>query len=356
MSSNNNISLTIVIPFFNKGKLFGEMIESILNNDFQDYELLAVDDGSSPETVAYINSYAEKNSRIRIITRTEFPKGAPTCRNIGLREAQGEYIVFFDSDDYITSSCLSTRVTAIKCHHDLDFMIFPSGVYIKNIFYANANASVYGYDVHKDVLKSFARRELPFIVCTNIYRTSSLKRYNIKWDQNLLSLQDADFNIQSIMAGMKFEYAEAKADYGYRISYGSETVSQKICSEEHFKSHIYATEKFFRMFQNVYGHKYDKAILQGAYCLYNRVYTDGINHDTVSDFVKCIRKYNKWFGIIFKMQVNITCVLECFLPAKRARQIPMALYLVCHYWRRKVINKNSYQKSKKIEAIFQIKP
>lgn len=94
----NNLTLTsptlsIVIPFFNKKVLTGKMIDSIIANKFTSWELLAIDDGSSQETLDYLKKY-EVYDNIQIIHRNIEPKGAQTCRNIGLQKARGEYIVF----------------------------------------------------------------------------------------------------------------------------------------------------------------------------------------------------------------------------------------------------------------------
>ena len=92
-------TLSIVIPFFNKKILTGKMIDSIIANKFTSWELLAIDDGSSQETLEYLKKY-EVYDNIQIIHRNIEPKGAQTCRNIGLQKARGEYIVFFDSEGH----------------------------------------------------------------------------------------------------------------------------------------------------------------------------------------------------------------------------------------------------------------
>ena len=102
------------------------MIDSIKCNTYDNWELLAIDDGSEESTISLLQRYAQEDSRIRLICRSRLPKGAPTCRNIGIDEAQGKYLVFFDSDDYITPDCLGQRVQSIEAHPELDFMVFPS--------------------------------------------------------------------------------------------------------------------------------------------------------------------------------------------------------------------------------------
>ena len=259
--------LSIVMPCFNHSDLMSEMIDSILANDFNDWELLAVDDGSEYDHLTVLDNYGAKDSRIRVIKRERLPKGAPVCRNIGLSMAQGEYIIFFDSDDYITPNCLSTRVREIAQRPDLDFMVFPSATYEHGGFCPTPTSPACGYKVYKDAKAMFARRRLPFFVVNNIWRTSSLRSHGIIWDERLLSLHDADFNVQALLHNLKFDYAYVLPDYGYRIGGNIQSVSKKMRSEGHRKSSLYALDRFYRKYQSTEGHRYDFSLFIGALCL-----------------------------------------------------------------------------------------
>ena len=336
--------VSLIMPFFNNKELVGKMIDSILANTFEDWELLAIDDGSSVETLAYLSHYTA-DSRVKIIKRETTPKGAQTCRNLGMDHAQGQYWMFVDSDDYLTPACIGTRVEWIEKRQDLDFMVFPSAVYINDVFEPHAPEDIFGYNVHNDDLKGFARRELPFIVWSNIYRADSLRKAHLLWDTKLLSLQDADYNVHAIMAGLRYEYAYVAPDYGYRIRHSQGSVSAKICTPEHFKSNLYASVKFFKTYQERFGHKYDRFIYEGVLRLYNKAFSNGINKQYAVEMVRIVKKYNRFYGTIMALQVFSTLFLEKILPKKLARQIPMALYLFSLEKRKKNI-------SKKINPIF----
>ena len=336
--------VSLIMPFFNNKELVGKMIDSILANTFEDWELLAIDDGSSVETLAYLSHYTA-DSRVKIIKRETTPKGAQTCRNLGMDHAQGQYWMFVDSDDYLTPACIGTRVEWIEKRQDLDFMVFPSAVYINDVFEPHAPEDIFGYNVHNDDLKGFARRELPFIVWSNIYRADSLRKAHLLWDTKLLSLQDADYNVHAIMAGLRYEYAYVAPDYGYRIRHSQGSISAKICTPEHFKSNLYASVKFFKTYQERFGHKYDRYVYEGVLRLYNKAFSNGINKQYAVEMVRIVKKYNRFYGTIMALQVFSTLFLEKILPKKLARQIPMALYLFSLEKRKKNI-------SKKIKPIF----
>ena len=165
---------SIVIPVFNKGELLQTMINSILAQDYQDWELLLVDDGSDEKTLTLLQHIQKSDKRIRFFKRNRLPKGAQTCRNIGFEQAKGCYILFFDSDDYIAPYCLSQRICFMEAHSELDFSIFPAATFQREY---NDGTIRYGLPPKtKDDLLLFLLPHLPFVVWNNIYRSDSLRK------------------------------------------------------------------------------------------------------------------------------------------------------------------------------------
>ncbi len=317
--------ISIVMAVFNRPEMVKVMIDSITANDCQDWELIAVDDGSDKETIRLLSEYESTDCRIRLRHRDQEPKGPLTCRNIGLKEATGEYIVFFDSDDYITPNCLSNRITAMENHKDLDFMIFPSGEYTGDRIDKNSMVYAYGYPIHTDDIASFARRILPFVVVNNIYRRMSLKQHAISWDTELKSLEDADFNMQSLLAGMKYQYARALPDYGYRIANNTQSLSKKMYA--HYDSHLHALEKFYATIQEKFGHKYDSALFEGLMSVFTMVCREQIDMQFISQLKKILKRYDSKHEKILSLQVWIMNLLKSILPKQKARQIATAYYV-----------------------------
>lgn len=316
------------MPVFNHRDDVATMIDSVCANDFTDWELLAVDDGSDAETLAMLRRYAEADDRIRVVQRDRQPKGAQTCRNIGLAVARGEYVVFFDSDDYIAPYCLGQRVQQMQQHTELDFMVFPSGMYIDETFRVEAHPYMYGYHIYADDVAQFARRQLPFIVWNNIYRRAALLSKSLKWDERLLSLQDADFNISAIVAGLRYAYAEdARPDYGYRVASVS-SVSKNIKGVRHHDSHVYANQKMWATVHAAYGRRYDRALFDGTLNIYNAGLSGrGIDRSFALSLVASLKDRSRIYYRLFNMQVHLTLLLQKIVPEKIARQLPMAFYL-----------------------------
>lgn len=333
LHNNDNeptLLLSIIMPVFNHPDDVALMIDCILANDFSQWEMILVDDGSDPSTLDMLHGFAAADSRIRVIRRDRLPKGAQTCRNIGLGEARGEYCVFFDSDDYVAPYCLGQRVGQMRCHTDLDFMVFPSGVFVDGRFLTGGHPYAFGYRLGHGDVEMFARRRLPFIVWNNIYRTGALRSHRLSWDERLLSLQDADFNMQAIVAGLRYGYATtgARPDYGYRIV-NTSSISKKISTDRHVESHVYANERMYEMVQAVAGHKLDGALYDGTMSIYNANMTGaGINRRLADMLAASLTRRHSVYARLLRAQIWLTTVLERVLPRKVARQIPVVSYLV----------------------------
>ena len=329
----SSVMLSVIIPSFNHADLTVLMIESIRNNEFTDWELLVVDDGSDDSNFYRLKQFEQFDDRIRIIQRDRLPKGAPTCRNIGLELSKGEYIIFFDADDIVSPQCLGNRVKALSARQDLDFMVFPSGTTEGDTFIPAVSTSSCGYPIYKNDLSMFAKRRLPFIVWNNIYRKSSLLQHGIQWDERLKSLQDADFNVQTLLCGMSYAYAECPPDYGYRLQGNNSSISKKMRSNEHQESSLYALEKFYQSYQKRDNHKYDYSLFLGALWIYNQMMTDGYDKHVAYRIRDIVRHYSHLGGVFLNLLILQTTLLTYLLPSKTARQIPMVPYLLWRYGR-----------------------
>ena len=90
--------VSIIIPIYNNEKYLMESIDSVLNQTFQDFEIISINDGSTDNSLKILEEYAKKDSRIKIVTQEN--KGAGSARNEGLKLAKGEYLAFLDGDDF----------------------------------------------------------------------------------------------------------------------------------------------------------------------------------------------------------------------------------------------------------------
>jgi glycosyltransferase involved in cell wall biosynthesis len=108
------LMISIIIPNYNRADLIGFTLDSLLNQTFENWECIIVDDGSTDESEACVKKYLNKDSRFSFYNRPQsFAKGANSCRNFGLSKAEGQYIKWVDSDDLLTPNCLQLQFELI---------------------------------------------------------------------------------------------------------------------------------------------------------------------------------------------------------------------------------------------------
>ena len=100
-----NYLMSIIVPFYNVEQYIDRCIQSLLNQTYQNIEILLVDDCSPDNTLEIAQQYAKTDSRIKIL-QYEKNRGLGGARNYGIQNAKGEYILFVDSDDYIEANTI----------------------------------------------------------------------------------------------------------------------------------------------------------------------------------------------------------------------------------------------------------
>lgn len=100
----NNCLFSIIVPVYNAEEYLQRCVDSILKQSMENFELLLVNDGSTDSSASIIDAYAQNDARIRAIHKSN--GGVSSARNMGLNTAQGKYVTFVDSDDWIGSGLL----------------------------------------------------------------------------------------------------------------------------------------------------------------------------------------------------------------------------------------------------------
>ncbi|MDG1277528.1 MAG: glycosyltransferase family A protein [Algoriphagus sp.] len=112
--------ISVVIPFYNGAKTLNRAVESVMNQSFEDWELILVDDGSIDESAALANQYLS-DSRIRYIFQEN--QGVSAARNHGALVASGEWLIFLDADDELKDNAIFNFSAAISSDTTKDYWI-----------------------------------------------------------------------------------------------------------------------------------------------------------------------------------------------------------------------------------------
>lgn len=107
---------SVIMPVYNGARFVGKAVESVIAQDFQDWELIVINDGSTDETADVLAGFTD--SRIRVIHQAN--GGEAVARNRGLDAAGGEYVAFLDADDLYLPTALADRVEYLATHDEMD--------------------------------------------------------------------------------------------------------------------------------------------------------------------------------------------------------------------------------------------
>lgn len=220
----NNIKVSLIIPVYNAEEFLNESIGSVLNQTLKDIELVCVNDGSKDNSLKILQSFAKKDSRVKIINQQN--KGCGAARNKALNYANGEYIYFFDPDDYIAPNALE-ELYKNAILNDSDFVIFKIASFIdgqpinydepgfefEKIFGdIDFNNFTFNYkDVKRHVLLS------SFAPWTKFYKKSFLDKYDDFRFHTNVAFDDVPFHVQSMLRASRISYVP-EFFYYYRLS------------------------------------------------------------------------------------------------------------------------------------------
>ena len=133
------VEISVIIPAYNAIDYLDEALDSIINQSFEDLEIICVDDGSTDTTLERLEYYASKDSRVQVYTQENQGPGGAT--NTGLSKAKGKYVYFMDADDILDLNALEELYNIME-EKELDFVIFKaisyddlSGKYFENKYH-----------------------------------------------------------------------------------------------------------------------------------------------------------------------------------------------------------------------------
>jgi glycosyltransferase involved in cell wall biosynthesis len=117
----NKPKISVIIPVYNSEKYLESALDSVLNQTFQDFEILCIDDGSRDSSAKIIKNYSQKDKRVQYFYQKN--QGPGPARNKGIKKAKGDFISFLDSDDYLEKDALRTTYD-IAMKKNLDLVLF----------------------------------------------------------------------------------------------------------------------------------------------------------------------------------------------------------------------------------------
>ena len=174
------MQFSIIIPIYNVEKYLKESIDSVLAQDFTDYEIILVNDGSTDNSPAICDEYAEKYTQIKVIHKAN--GGLSDARNFGIKKAQGDYLIFLDSDDFWNGVIILSEINQIIKKNNPDLIIhelscFYNSEKIIPRKFKTKETQKFSYDLKKD-LKYLVNNDIYYAAAWNKIIKSEIIKAN----------------------------------------------------------------------------------------------------------------------------------------------------------------------------------
>lgn len=202
--------ISVIIPVYNAEKYIEKCIDSIICQTYKEIEIIAVNDGSEDNSLSLLQKYKDV---IKIIDKPN--SGVSNTRNMGLQHANGEYIMFVDSDDWLDKDCI---YDCLKKSQNADIIRFKL-----NYVYSNGSSFIEEDDFLNETLidktqfkDTIYTKILTGIALNSICRTIFKRRVleGIKFREDLKTAEDLIFNIEAFSNANSFIYI-SKGYYNY---------------------------------------------------------------------------------------------------------------------------------------------
>lgn len=192
-----NPLISFIVPVYNREKFLSKCIESIINQTYRNIELILIDDGSTDTSLIICNKYKNIDNRIKIISQSNY--GVSHARNVGIQNATGDFIIFVDSDDFISEKLSETLVTIINETKNIDLIIYGF-THVNTLgdilFYETAPNSIDSLSGFLSDFCALLEKNLIRSPVNKLFSKKIIVENNISFNEKTLIAEDALFNIQ----------------------------------------------------------------------------------------------------------------------------------------------------------------
>lgn len=257
-------NISIIVPVYNSRKYLSDCVDSILNQSYDDYELILVDDGSNDGSAELCDLYAQAYASITTIHKNN--GGVSSARNKGIEQAKGRYVLFIDSDDYIDKFFLDklsthiidgTQLVVCGIIYSNEYKIIPKNrEYESNCFYKFTGSIVDVSEFFDVLLKEFP---IPYFggPYAKLYHTAIIKDNKLNFREGESFAEDLEFNLTYLRFCKKISVVQDSLYY-YRM-FVAGSLSRITHSVDEIKKRWSCIETICFQMANVLEKEYDFA-------------------------------------------------------------------------------------------------
>ena len=234
--------ISVILPVYNVEKYVRKCLLSIVEQSYQNFEVLIVDDGSTDNFFKEIEDIVAENKNIKIYQKVN--GGLASARNFGLEKANGDYILFIDSDDWIEKDLFKTLVENLS---DEDILIFNLGEY------SNKERKIITDRRIKNIDKKLLQinegyiflDEVPNVATIKIYKRSFIEKNNFRFNEELKLYEDTYWDIITLINAKKVRFLDY-VGYWYRVGRDGSLITD-LSSEKNKKYQLMIKELLLKL-------------------------------------------------------------------------------------------------------------
>ena len=251
MEKEKDFYFSIIVPIYNVERYLPECVRNVLSQSYKNFEIILVDDQSPDRCGEICDNFAKEDDRIRVIHQKN--KGLSGARNAGIEIANGDYLIFLDSDDYWDDNQALYHINQRLQQSDADVLVFPAKRY-----YEEKNEFTYTLNMHADRQEIIGDKysSLNYLIKNNIYRAAAwnkvvkksiIDEHQMRYKEGYLS-EDMDWCGDLLIFAQKFDFYE-EPFYVYRQRKSGSITKNK--TEKLLSDKIYMCQKGFEQAKNL---------------------------------------------------------------------------------------------------------
>lgn len=235
------MTISVIIPVYNSEQYIDKCLFSLLNQSFQDFEIVVVDDGSTDTSRQKAEYILAGRNNCTIVSREN--GGAAAARNSGIQLATGDLVTFIDSDDYLASDYLERMVEAFsKCDMLISGIIFMKGYAEKHrLLPPEDELTIADLRNNKAIYLDYTIS--PF---GKMFRKEIIDRYKLSFDETMPTAEDRDFNIEYISKAQRIRFIHYA---GYFYQTDNQSSLTKLHSNGRLRRSILYWNKIYRLLE-----------------------------------------------------------------------------------------------------------
>ena len=207
---NSSMLVSVIVPIYNVEGYLDKCVNSLLSQTYKRLEIILVDDGSTDRSGDMADNYANRHKNVRVLHKKN--GGLSSARNAGIDIARGEWLVFVDSDDYVSNDCVS-KLLDLAMNNDADistcsFEAFSDDNLKLKVSPTWPDTALSGVDAMDDMLQKMR----PAYICLGMFKTSLFRDNNIKFPDGQ-DFEDLATKIKLLYCAKKVAFTDEKLYY-----------------------------------------------------------------------------------------------------------------------------------------------